>query len=116
MNEHSQSSFKPVAVRHLEVDGKPSFLIEIGLPYQEKGDVWFCPYQISGPETQHQGRFGGIDAVQAMLNVFYTLSAEAEGCVENLEGRLTWGGQREHFGFPNHSADPELIAARSERE
>jgi hypothetical protein len=104
----NNNEFAIVATRTLDVDGEPTFIIDIGLPYEEPDGTWFCPYRLCGPKTRHQGRFPGVDGVQALLNVLYVLSAEAEASLENLEGRLTWGGQRKHFGFPNHSADPQL--------
>lgn len=97
-----------IASRILEVDGRPDFRIDIAQPYQEPDGVnWRCDYEINGPATKYKGSFGGVDAVQALLNVVYALSVEAEMSEENQTGKLSWGGQKAHFGFPAPEADPE---------
>nr|WP_160122658.1 hypothetical protein [Rhodovarius lipocyclicus] len=67
---------------------------------------------ITGPETRCMQRMGGVDGMQALLNVLYVLRTETEVAIENKEGRLTWCEQREHFGFPSHDADPTLREVR----
>lgn len=79
-----------------------------GHPRKAKALRWSeCDYEINGPATKHKGSFGGVDAVQALLNVVYALSVEAEMSEENQTGKLSWGGQKTHFGFPAPEADPE---------
>lgn len=112
LKNNSRAPFEVMVTRQLDVDGEPIFLIEIGKPYAEADGTWFCPYRIQGPTTSFVNRDAGVDGMQALLNVLYVLSAKAETSVENQEGRLTWGGQSEHFGFPSHEADPELREAR----
>lgn len=103
-----QSKHNIIAFRVLEVDGKPDFHIQIAQPYLEAdGVTWRCEYEISGPMTKHRNSFGGVDAIQALLNVLYALSVEAEMSEENQTGKLSWGGQKAHFGFPAPEADPE---------
>jgi hypothetical protein len=97
-----------IASRVLEVDGTPNFNIHVAQPYLEAdGVTWRCEYEISGPMTKHINSFGGVDAVQALLNALYALSVEAEMSEENQRGKLSWGGQSGHFGFPAPEADPE---------
>ncbi len=97
-----------IASRTLDVDGKPAFTMNIAQPYLEPdGVTWRCEYEVSGPMTKHSTSFGGVDAVQALLNALYALSVEAEMSEENQLGRLSWGGQKAHFGLPSPEADPE---------
>lgn len=106
MAEHPKRPI--IASRILEVDGRPDFRIDIAQPYLEPDGVnWRCDYEINGPATKHKGSFGGVDAVQALLNVVYALSVEAEMSEEHQTGKLSWGGQQAHFGFPAPEADPE---------
>lgn len=69
------------------------------------------PQQPPQPDESRGGSpansFGGVDAVQALLNALYALSVEAEMSEENQTGELSWGGQRGPFGFPAPEADPE---------
>lgn len=106
MNEQTMRTI--IASRLLDVDGKPAFAMRIAQPYLEAdGVTWRCEYDVSGPMTRHSNSFGGVDAVQALLNALYALSVEAEMSEENQTGRLTWGGQKAHFGLPTPEADPE---------
>ena len=107
-NPANQLPFEVIATRTLDVNGEPAFYLHIGRPVLEAdGVTWRCDYAVEGPSTNHQSSFFGVDAVQALLNVIYIMSVEAEMSEENLSGRLTWGGQREHFGLPAPEADPE---------
>lgn len=97
-----------MASRTLDVDGEPAFRIHIAQPYLEAdGLTWRCEYTLDGPKTKHSSSFGGVDAVQALLNVLYVLSVEVDMSEENQTGSLSWGGQKAHFGFPAPEADPE---------
>lgn len=99
----------PIATRTLHVNGKPRFHLRVFRPTPEDGGrIWRCCYEVDGPLTRHVGSQCGVDAMQALLNTIYVLSAEAVASQENLEKRLTWDGQSEHFGLPSHDADPEL--------
>lgn len=96
--------------RTLDVDSKSVFNIIIRKPTLEAdSSTWRCEYEIDGPLTQHKGSLAGMDAVQALLNVLYVLSVETSMAEENLLGRLSWGGQSRHFGFPSPEADPERL-------
>lgn len=99
-----------IASRILDVDGEPSFTVQIAQPFLEPDGVkWCCEYTLTGPITQRSSSFCGVDAVQALLNVLYVLSVDIEASAENQTGRLSWGGQRAHFGFPAPEADPERM-------
>src|SRR3954469_7283506 len=90
-----------IATRTLEVDGHSQFHIKIGRPtLSPEGDCWFCPYEIVGPLTHRKGRFGGEDAMQALVNALYCASVEVEISAENAQGRLSWLDDREDFGLP----------------
>lgn len=91
-----------IASRVLEVDGKPEFHIRLGRPKEApEGDCWFCAYDISGPLTKRKGRFGGEDAMQALILAIYCISVEVEICAENAQGKLSWAGDMKDFGFPS---------------
>jgi hypothetical protein len=97
-----------IASRLLDVDGRAVFHVRIGRPTPDiDGQSWRCHYEIDGPVTKHAGSFAGVDSVQALLNVLYICSVEAERSEEHLSGHLSWGGQNHHFGFPPPEADPE---------
>lgn len=90
-----------VATRTLEVDGRPAFVIRIGRPeLAPEGDCWFCRYEIEGPWTKRQVRFGGEDAMQALVNALYCLKTDVEASAENAQGRLSWLGDKQDFGLP----------------
>ena len=98
-----------IASRVMEVDGKPQFHVRIGRPtLAPEGDSWFCAYQIVGPLTNRKGRFGGEDAMQALVNALYCASVDVEICAENAQGRLSWLGDAEDFGLPS----PPIRSAR----
>lgn len=91
-----------IASRVMEVDGKPEFHVRIGRPkLAPEGDCWFCAYEITGPLTNRKGRFGGEDAMQALVLALYCISVDTEICAENTQGRLSWGGDTKDFGFPS---------------
>ena len=91
-----------IASRVMEVDGKPQFHVRIGRPkLAPEGDCWFCAYEITGPLTKRKGRFGGEDAMQALVLALYCISVDIEICAENAQGRLSWGGDTKDFGFPS---------------
>ncbi|WP_146422654.1 DUF6968 family protein [Humitalea rosea] len=109
-------AFEVIATRTLDVNGEPAFHLRIGRPVLEAdGETWRCDYSVEGPSTNHRSSFCGVDAVQALLNVIYVMSVEAEMSEENLSGRLTWGGQRGHFGLPAPEADPERKQSAHDR-
>jgi hypothetical protein len=111
-----QIPFEVIATRTLDVNGKPAFHLRIGRPVLEAdGETWRCDYAVEGPNTNHRSSFCGVDAVQALLNVIYVLSVEAEMSEENLSERLSWGGQRKHFGLPSPEADPERTQSALDR-
>jgi hypothetical protein len=90
-----------IATRSFEVDGKPGFTIRIGRPaLAPEGDCWFCHYDIEGPLTKRQGRFGGEDAMQALVNALYCLAVDVELSAENTMGKLSWLGNKTDFGLP----------------
>lgn len=95
-----------IAVRSYPVDGGGSVVVRIGRPFEESDGTWFCPYEVRGPLTDRRSRAGGVDAVQCLLGAVYMLSAEVEMCQEAQSGRLSWDGQRAHFGLPGPEADP----------
>ncbi|WP_421988464.1 DUF6968 family protein [Roseococcus sp.] len=98
-----------IASRIMEVDGKPQFHIRIGRPkLAPEGRSWFCAYEITGPLTNRKGRFGGEDAMQALVNALYCISVDVEICAENAQRRLSWLGDTEDFGFPS----PPIRSAR----
>ncbi|MBS7813771.1 DUF6968 family protein [Roseococcus pinisoli] len=91
-----------IASRVMEVDGKPQFHIRIGRPtLAPEGRSWFCAYEIAGPLTNRKGRFGGEDAMQALVNALYCISVDVEVCAENVQGRLAWLGDTGDFGLPS---------------
>jgi hypothetical protein len=99
---------RPIAVRTLDVDGRPAFHLRVFRPVPEDGGTtWRCRYEIDGPETRHASSQCGADSMQALLNVLYVLAVETEVADENRAKRLTWDGQSKHFGFPPPEADPE---------
>lgn len=90
-----------IASRILEVDGVPDFHIRIGRPKPAlEGDCWFCPYEIAGPLTNRKGRFGGEDALQALVLALNVLAVELEVSEENVQGKLSWLGSQD-FGLPS---------------
>lgn len=90
-----------IASRVMEVDGKPQFHIRIERPkLTPEGDCWFCAYEIKGPLTNRKGRFGGEDAMQALLHAIYCVSVDVEVCAENAQARLSWFGDFKDFGLP----------------
>ena len=94
-------SMDVIASRAFEVDGQPGFSIRIGRPtLAPEGDCWFCHYEIDGPLTKRRGRFGGEDAMQALVNALYCLAVDVEVSAENAEGKLSWLGDRNDFGLP----------------
>ncbi|WP_139226039.1 DUF6968 family protein [Falsiroseomonas stagni] len=91
-----------IASRVMEVDGKPQFHVRIGRPkLAPEGRSWFCAYEIVGPLTNRRGRFGGEDAMQALVNAIYCISVDVESCAENAQGRLSWFGDFKDFGLPS---------------
>jgi hypothetical protein len=100
-NWSNREPIDAIATRTLEFDGKPEFTIRIGRPtLAPEGDCWFCRYELDGPWTKRQGRFGGEDAMQALVNALYCMAVDVEVCAENEQGRLSWLGNKENFGLP----------------
>jgi hypothetical protein len=95
-----------VAERTYPVDGGGAVVVRIGRPFVEPDGTWFCPFEIRGPLTDRLSRAGGVDAVQCLLHAVYMLSTEVELCREVQDGRLSWDGQRVHFGLPGPETDP----------
>lgn len=91
----------PIAIRILECDGEPKFVIRLGRPaLAPEGDCWFCTYEVEGPLTKATVKMGGEDAMQALILALQALAVEVEISAENKAGRLTWLGERGDFGLP----------------
>ena len=94
--------FDAIASRTLEVDGKPALHIRLGRPQlAPDGTCWFCPYEAQGLSIRRRSYGCGADAMQALVLTLYKISVEIETCEYNQQGRLSWSGDFQDFGFPS---------------
>jgi hypothetical protein len=87
-------------------------VLQIGKPEKDAhGESYFCPYIIKGPLTQRTSRFGGVDAVQAVLNALGAATIDLELCEEVVQGLLSLHGQSGDLGLPDPLALTRLRRA-----
>lgn len=98
-----------IAERRYQVRGMDDLVLRIGKPEPfPDGRNFLCPYEIDGPLTQRRSHFGGVDAVQALLNAVGAATIDLELCEEVVQGLLSLHGESGELGLP----DPLALTRR----
>lgn len=96
------TAMEVIAERRYQVRGMADLILQIGKPEKDaRGESYFCPYIINGPLTQRMSSFGGVDAVQALLNALGAATVDLELCDEVVQGLLSLHGQSGDLGLPD---------------
>lgn len=103
---------KVIAERRYQVRGMVDLVLRIGKPEPfPDGRDFLCPYEIDGPLTQRMSSFGGVDAVQALLNALGAATVNLELCDEVVQALLSLHGQSGDLGLPDPLALTRLRRA-----
>ncbi len=73
--------------------------IQIFLP-EQKGNSWFCRWEIGWPNRKRANLAGGFDAIQALVHALQTVGTEIYNSEEHASGNLTWEEPGRGYGFP----------------
>jgi len=99
------SAMEVIAERRYQVRGMADLVLRIGKPEPfPDGQDFLCPYEIDGPLTQRRFRFGGVDAVQALLLAVAGATVDLELCEEAVRGLLSLDGAVGDLGLPDQQA------------
>jgi hypothetical protein len=88
----------------LSLDGveKPIKVL-IGRPYAEPDGGYFCPYRVTGVDSEQTRRAGGVDGIQALQLALVMIGAE----LSVHSGSVKWNDSV-FPGFPKSIHDPVL--------
>jgi hypothetical protein len=95
-----------IAIRTLFLANDPSrkVVIKMGKPQPSPdslGDDYYCPYEISGPDTERRFYGAGVDAFQALELGLKMIGADLAFLNRKLDGQLRWEcGANGDLGFP----------------
>jgi uncharacterized protein YuzE len=82
-----------IARRVLSLHSEPprQVTVTVGLPYEEPGGDWSCPYRIDGlAGWEHERRVSGADSLQALELALGTVRSAIAGSHEARRGALSW--------------------------
>ncbi|HKN26074.1 MAG TPA: hypothetical protein VJX72_14590 [Candidatus Acidoferrum sp.] len=79
-----------------------SVVVQLGKPVHFSNCTdFYCPYQITRPNSVKIMGIGGLDAFQALQLAINTLGVELEVIRRDSGGQLIWEGDEEgNLGFP----------------
>jgi len=88
---------RPIAKRELDLIDWGKILVALGEPFEadEKGEEFWCQYQIIGIGSGRGKKAMGGDSLQALCLMLYSISNELYASEEFKSGKLKWeGGMR----------------------
>jgi|SRR5579872_4461497 len=96
-----------LATRTLELQGKPSVIVELSVPVPH-GDDFECSYKIQGLGAEETKCAFGVDGLQALLLAMQRIGIDLYTSEAFQSGQLRWLGQPD-LGFPVPETVRDLV-------
>lgn len=77
--------------------------VDLGRPYHEPDEVYFCLYRITGMGPVRTNKAAGVDGIQAIQLALVQIGAE----LYSYSKHLNWEGEP-YAGFPTSIYDPAV--------